>query len=292
MSSGRAPSCGDACTLDRRAAVTPRAGGRLAGASAVAVVLAAACSPGSARDSSTLGADQDAWRELVADVRCGAHVTDLMASWGARGRGMPAAPASGHREHVRIPTDRIGQWVLLDVTLEAVPSITRVTGAGGERVTFGEDCGQSLEQVPAPVPVTPRDSDAARGFTDADLSKRLARGAGVVVYVWSPHMPLSVAGYSEIARAAAALGLDVVPLLFAGSDRAFAETESRRGGIPPDGLREVAAVELLFRDAQVHAPTVLVFDAGRVSAALPGYRDADGYRAFLAGFLDAGPGDS
>ena len=55
-------------------------------------------------------------------------------------------------------------------------------------------------------------------------------------------------------------------------------------GIPEEGLREVASIELLLRDAQVHAPTILVFQSGRVSPALPGYRNADGYERFLRAF--------
>jgi len=121
-------------------------------------------------------------------------------------------------------------------------------------------------------------------FTDADLRASVAVGP-TVVYVWSPHMPLSVDGYAEISVATQALGLHLMPVLFVGGDAAFAASEAARVGIPTDGLREMASIELAFRDAQVHAPSVLLFHGDRVSPVLPGYRDADGYREFLTAFL-------
>lgn len=123
-------------------------------------------------------------------------------------------------------------------------------------------------------------------FTDADLQSALAEASGpLVVYVWSPHMPLSVDGYPEIAAAGEALDLTVVPVLFAGSDREFAAREASRVGIPEAGLRELVSSELLGREAQVHAPSIVVFDGERVSPVLPGYRNAAGYRRYLEGVL-------
>ena len=69
------------------------------------------------------------------------------------------------------------------------------------------------------------------------------------------------------------------------SDRAFAEREAIRVGMPPAGLREIASVELVQRQAQVHAPSIVIFGADRVSPVLPGYRNADGYRRYLEAFL-------
>ena len=122
-------------------------------------------------------------------------------------------------------------------------------------------------------------------FTDSDLQALRDARRPFVVYVWSPHMPLSVAGYSEIARAAVTLEVTVVPLLFTGSDRDFAGREAARVGIPDAGLREVASDELAAGNALVHAPTVLLFDGARAAPVLPGYRNAAGYREFIEEFL-------
>ena len=123
-------------------------------------------------------------------------------------------------------------------------------------------------------------------FTDADLAALRQSAERTVVYVWSPHMPLSVDGYEEIAAAAAEHELALVPLLFSESDRDFAVREAARVGIPRDGLREVDSDELRSRNALVHAPTMIVFDERGVSPALPGYRNAEGYADFIREFLE------
>jgi hypothetical protein len=112
--------------------------------------------------------------------------------------------------------------------------------------------------------------------------------SAVVVYAWSPHMPLSVEGFRAIEAAASELGLRVVPVLFAGSDPEFARREAARVGMPPAALREVQSVELTMRDMQVHAPSILVFRRGGVSPVLPGYRNAAGYRRYLTDLVADG----
>ena len=140
------------------------------------------------------------------------------------------------------------------------------------------------------------DESASPEFSDQDFEREvagLAEGmAGAVVYVWSPHMPLSVDGYSEIDQAARGMGLAFIPVLFPGSDRDFAMREAQRVGIPDSALREMTAAALLGQDALVHAPTVVVYDVAGRAAKLPGYRNAEGYRAFLEGFISDTSGES
>ena len=47
---------------------------------------------------------------------------------------------------------------------------------------------------------------AAPAFTDRDLVALLATPASGVLYLWSPHMPLSVDGWAQLTRAAASRG--------------------------------------------------------------------------------------
>lgn len=99
-------------------------------------------------------------------------------------------------------------------------------------------------------------------------------------------MPLSVDGYGEVVAAADRLGLVVEPVLFSEGERSFARREAERVGMHSAALRELDAAELVLRDAQVHAPSVVVFTGDRVSTVLPGYRDRDGYRRWLERVLN------
>ena len=197
---------------------------------------------------------------------------------------LPGPPAEGAGVRLRFPTRDLGAWLVLEAG-ESSATVSRVTPDSVTTQAFASDCAPSTTRQTNRFP----DGGPER-FTDADLrrtvsSARAGGAPGVVVYLWSPHMPLSVDGYREIQAAAKDHGLGLVALLFPGSNLVFAAAEAERAGIPADALREAASVELTFRDALVHAPTILVFDGDRVSAVLPGYRSAEGYRGFLSQFI-------
>lgn len=216
----------------------------------------------------------------LAGVVCDDAAHRTIDAWGAGGDYLPGPPGPGASATYRFPTGRIGSWVVATRLNDGGVALTRVEPDGSTRRTFGADCGH-VDHTEA--------RSGTGGFTDAMLAEATASaGAGLVVYAWSPHMPLSVDGWTEISRAAATLGLDALPVLIAHADRPFAAREARRVGIPDAGLLEINSVELVMRDLQVHAPAILVFGGDRVSPVLPGYRNADGYGRFLGSFLEGG----
>jgi len=246
------------------------------------------------------------WRTGAgASTGCTKSLAVAVHALGRRGPSIEGPPDALGGRSVRIPVGESGDWLVWLAGAAGQPAaLTRILD--GEPLPSGLDgCaflardasirthGPMLGASASAADVSghadqigePFDRGVVR-FTDRVLRARLARTGALVVYVWSPHMPLSVDGYGEVERAARALGLSVEPVLFAGADRAFAQRAAERAGIPDRGLREVASAELILRDAQVHAPSILVFAHGRVSSVLPGYRSADGYRRFLEAFLN------
>jgi hypothetical protein len=247
--------------------------------SAVGAIALAAC----AAQPSVPGGD------LVQGRPCAEAALARLAEWGAAEERLEAPPSPGAARSVRIATHEIGRWILIDLPITGAATLTRVTPDGAERLTWSPACRASVEHAPG---IAGASRDRAR-FSDADLSAALAltggpgEPRGVIVYLWAPHMPLSVDGYAEIAAAGASLELPVVPVLSPGSDPDFAVREAGRVGIPSDALREATSVELAFRDAYVHAPAIVAFVGGRASPVLPGYRDRDAYVTFLEDFLTA-----
>ena len=160
--------------------------------------------------------------------------------------------------------------------------VVQRTADGWTRWTFDDTC-----RVRPPVTVPAAVVTEGLRFTDADLRRTRSEAgeAGVVVYGWSPHMPLSGDGYVEVAAAARRLGLHVEPVLIVPADTTFARQEALRLGLPEAALRQVAATELIERELLVHAPALIAFTEGRVSPVLPGYRNAAGYARFLERFL-------
>jgi len=237
----------------------------------LAVALLASCAP---PDS-----PRPSFGAVVSDFPCREAIVSTLAAWGAGPRPLQAPPSVPGERSLRFPTGVLGDWVVVEAAPLGLPVVARTTADGITARLFDVSCAWEERQVDRP-------SSASAGgprFTDADLRAVIesADGRTVIVYAWAPHMPLSVDGYSEIAAAGAALDAVVLPLLIGHSDRAFAEREAARVGIPPEGLREIDANELLLRDLQVHAPAILVFMPDRISPVLPGYRDARGYGRYL-----------
>lgn len=180
------------------------------------------------------------------------------------------------------PTAALGAWIV-EVVGDQSATSTLVTSDRVTRVEWTASCASSTDVRPRPRVVEPR-------FTDADLSARLASGARGVVYVWSPHMPLSVDAFAALLQAAQARKLEVDVVLDPAADRALAARVAAERGLPASATRAADSVELQFRDALLHAPTVQAY-AGGVLVGSPypgGHTDAE-YGAYLDRVLAASP---
>jgi len=223
---------------------------------------------------------------LLDGVACADEARTSLRRWGAGPDFLEGPPTASGARTFRFPTASFAEWVVLTAPAEDPPSVIRMTPEGASAHIYADDCSverrKRLHQAIS--------TDTTTLFTDAHLRGHIdaadAVDEAVVVYVWAPHMPLSTDGYAEVREAAEATGLRVVPVLMAFSDHAFAVREASRVGIPEEGLRQIDSNELVQRQAQVHAPSIVIFSRNRVSPVLPGYRNADGYRRYLKAFLD------
>ncbi len=259
----------------------------LLGAIAAGLIGFANCSPAESDSDSVSPTGQGGWISRLEGTPCSREIAALLRTWGTRDESLGAPPAPGFVSRYRIPTTVLGEWVLVDVPERGAPTLSRLRPAGVVSVSFDGECRDTRNRVADEPRAAGRVAEAAFGeFTDDDLRSLVSSSTSAIVfYVWSPHMPLSLDGYREIAAACDALDLQLVPLLFGGGDLLFAERAASSAGIPRHGLREIASIELILRDAQVHAPTVILFEGRRVSPALPGYRNWEGYRSFIEAFL-------
>ena len=223
------------------------------------------------------------WRPLIELLPCSATIERELADWRTGSEVFRAPPGLDGRPVYRIPTARLGAWVTLVLAPE---------GGGGSRlyhsdwqrtvtVELDESC-RARRSESSSLQSDGRDRSA---FTDRDLASFLARSPRSLVYLWSPHLPLSVEGYEQASRAAEARGLGFVALVHPSADGDFVERAADDAGIPTAARRRLASVELLFRDLAVHAPSLLVFVDGHAESPLPGYRSAAGYLEYLDALL-------
>jgi hypothetical protein len=214
--------------------------------------------------------------QLGADQPCAEAMNRQLRAWHATNEVLraPGGPLGG--AVYRIATDELGVWITVHRPRGlATVSLFRTDSRGTVRLDVDERC----EPEPAaslPAPLLPEGA-----FTDADLKEQLASNDRLIVYLWSPHLPLSVEGYHEIVAASGAIGVPLVAVVDGTADEDFVEQEADDNGIPAEARRPMGSIELLFRDLAVHTPSILVFSSGTVASPLPGYRTRKGYRAYL-----------
>ncbi len=212
--------------------------------------------------------------------QCATQVAAQRARWDAGDPPIVQPPTTPGGLLRHWPTAAVGVWLVEDVS-GTHATLARVSGGQVTRMTWSSECQATSDTRQRPTAPPP-------AFTDDDLSRLLASGQPAVLYLWSPHMPLSVDGYVQLVTAARPRGLTVEPLLDAAADRSFAETSRTPGGLPESALRVVDSVELQFRELPLHAPAIAVISRGRfVGAVLRGYRTAAEYGAFLDRVLPA-----
>lgn len=216
----------------------------------------------------------------MATLPCATAIEAQLDAWGAAFEVLRAPTGIDGRPAYRIATERLGAWATLEPPWGGDPR-SRLSLASAERVvtlTFDGACRATRAESPGPG----RGVDV---FDDRDLELLLERHPSAMIYLWSPHLPLSVDGYREAAAAAASRGLGFAAVVHPSSDRAFVEEAAEAAGIPPEARRPLSSVELSFRDLAVHAPAILVYVDGRAQSPLPGYRSAAGYLEYLDALL-------
>lgn len=215
--------------------------------------------------------------QLPSDLECLIPVRDVLAEWETTGETFQDAGGPLGGRAWRLPTRRLGTWVAVNVDPWAMPTLSRVDEDSTTRIRFGPGCApvHSRERAAA-------SAESGGAFGDADLAALVSDGAAGVIYVWSPHMPLSVDAYRHITRAAKDLNVPLTALLDPAVDPGYARATAETATIPETALRPFRSVELMFRNATVHAPSLLMYAHGRMlGLAVPGYRDAAGYRAVI-----------
>jgi hypothetical protein len=205
---------------------------------------------------------------------CGADVDAARQRWEAVAPPLLQPPLTPGTTLRHWPTRTLGVWLVEDRAVDHA-TLTRVDAASLTRLTWASDCRATTTTRPRPAAPPP-------AFSDVDLARVLATGGRGVLYLWSPHMPLSVDGYSAVVAAAQARGLTVEPLLDPAADRTFAGTEAAARALPPEALRVADAVELQFRELALHAPSALAYADGRfVGSPLRGFRTAEEYSVYF-----------
>lgn len=212
---------------------------------------------------------------------CRAAVSRQLREWGAEAPARPQPPGADGATIRHWPTGALGVWIV-EAARDDGTRLSRVSATHVTDVAWRADCARDAHERPRPVASGER-------FTDADLAALMRAHPRGVVYLWSPHMPLSLDAVAAVRGAAGDRGAHVTVVLAPDADPRFAREAATARGWPADTLRLADAVELQFRDVLIHTPAVIVYAGGRFRGSpWPGAHTRDEYAAYLDRVL-AGP---
>lgn len=207
---------------------------------------------------------------------CAPQVVQQRTAWRVAATPRRQPPGIDGGTVVHWPTDALGVWVV--ETHDAAgdtAALRRVAASGVTEVVWSTTCQPTTTEHP-------RRPLSGSHFTDADLQQLLDTNARGLLYLWSPHMPLSVEGVATMRAVGARLGLPVTVLLDPNADHTAATAVIAAHGWPPAHGRRIDSTELLFRDVLVHAPSLQAYAGGQlVGSPYPGFHTMDEYLAFL-----------
>jgi hypothetical protein len=219
---------------------------------------------------------------FLMNVRCADAVAARLAAWEASGESFEDVGPMPGTQTWRLSTRQFGVWVVAHVDQHHHAMLERVDSREVHRVVFHHSCASETMRADRP------DEPAGSAWADRDLGTLLQETGTGLLFVWSPHMPLSVDAYHHAARAAAAEGIAMTVLLHPDADAEYARVTASFGRLPAAALRSFRSIELSMRNATIHAPSVFIYRDGRLSGlALPGYRNEASYRVLIRSRLES-----
>lgn len=109
-----------------------------------------------------------------------------------------------------------------------------------------------------------------QSFSDLDLGKLLLDNPkGGLVYIWSPHMSLSVTEVSALRELK--LTYPVTVILDPKADRGLATAVARANRLPASYLQTLDSVVLQNADITIHYPSIVFYKQGKIIRRIPGY---------------------
>ncbi|MAZ47500.1 MAG: hypothetical protein CME65_02990 [Halobacteriovoraceae bacterium] len=199
---------------------------------------------------------------VLSNIPCQEQVFSLLLSWGHE-YSWSQGVNFNQTKTLKSPTDKIGNWVYMT----AAPSSTIITKDTVElRQTFEFE----LPQCVAKVESTLKQEVTNNGFTDEKLQTLLEeskkKNTSGIIYLWSPHMTLSVTGAQEVKKLSKELGIG---LTLVHDSRAELEP-LRRASISQSQVMN--SRDLSNRGFETHFPSLIFYQNGELERyPRPGY---------------------
>lgn len=203
---------------------------------------------------------------LLNNSTCGASATEIILRWGSKQTWYRQPIDMDGGKVYNGPTEKIGDWITL-VFFPNKSIMAQNHNADSTVMTTwsSADCAPKAAAVPG-LSI----SNNEKQYLDADIAKVAEKKGSVFYYFWSPHMPLSMKGYSEAEKLSKKHGLEFIALLDPEADDVAAKDAAKEYKLPKSALVRPASLEFTFRKMYQHFPSSLILSKGKFSRMYPG----------------------
>lgn len=131
-----------------------------------------------------------------------------------------------------------------------------------------------------------RISSSNGGFLDRDLERLLKKEKRGVIYLWSPHMSLSVYELVEMKKYLSSLKVPVTILLDLNADIDSANKSIQKFDLPLEYLKRMNSRKLEKFGATIHYPSTIFYKDGELVKRVPGFNGKKSLVDLIKKYLD------
>ncbi|WP_372654061.1 hypothetical protein [Halobacteriovorax sp.] len=128
-------------------------------------------------------------------------------------------------------------------------------------------------------------SSSNGGFLDRDLDLLLKKEKMGVIYLWSPHMSLSVYELVEMKKYLSSLKIPVTILLDLNADIDLANKSIQKFDLPLDYLKRMNSRKLEAFGATIHYPSTIFYKEGELIKRVPGFNGKKSLQDLIKKYL-------
>jgi len=183
-------------------------------------------------------------------------------------------------------TNKIAQWMYINKSYFDTESLVILNTEKKIEYHFNPLKGCSSFVTSVSMTQTNHGASELSWFTDKDLQNLLSTKPNGIIFVWSPHMSLSLKAVEELKDAVKELNLPITFLLDPQADQKLSKSSIQKYSMSMEALKRVDSLELSMRNALIHFPALILVKDGKICPKIQrGYRVSKKFKAIITDIM-------
>lgn len=209
-------------------------------------------------------------KSLLAQLPCSDEVFKSISSIGT-----PKKWEKIKEAHVSTSLEEGGN-LQVSISEKSTKLISNAYGVNLELEFVGPKCKMNILTMTSSV----------GGFVDKDLEQLISKNKYGVIYLWSPHMSLSLYELVELQKYVKSLKVPFTILMDLKADDKFASKLLRKYDLPLEYLKRMNSRKLEEFGITVHYPSTVFYKDKKLVKRIPGYNGKKSFKDLITKYLE------